>query len=97
MSNRVTEKDLQNIVDRINRMTISPMAPYVKDTEGKFKAQIGNYHLDHAYGGVSLRRMCNTSGGESDVLMIGHAPKRELQSAMWAYIRGLEDAQTRTE
>ena len=96
MSNRVTEKDLQAIVDRLNRMMNSPMAPYVKDASGKYTAQIGNYHLDYAYGGVSLRRMVNSSGGESDVLGIGHATKRELQGAMFAYIQGMDDAQARS-
>jgi len=91
MSNRVTYKDLQNIVDRINRMTNSPMQPYVKEADGKFTAQIGNYHLSHAYGGVSLHRMVNTSGGGvSEQLYCDYVPKRELQSLLWAYIRGME-------
>jgi len=87
MSNRVTEKQLQAIVDRINRITNSPAAPYIDG-----KAQIGNYHLSHAYGGVSLHRMHNESGGVSSPLSIGHVPKRELANLMWAYISGLNDA-----
>jgi len=92
MSNRVTDKDLQNIVDRLNRMTNSPAAPYAKDAAGVYVAQIGNYHLSHAYGGVSLHRMSNGSGGVSEPLMCGHVPKRELQSLLWAFIRGMEVA-----
>ena len=83
--NRVTEKDLQAIVDRINRITGSPSAPYIDG-----KAQIGNYHLSHAYGGVALHRMHNENGGVSSPLSTGHIPKRELAALMYAFINGLE-------
>jgi hypothetical protein len=95
MSTRVTEKDLQAIVDRLNRMTNSPMAPYEKDANGHFKAQIGNYHLSHAYGGVCLHRMVNGSGGVTAPVLQGHVPKRVLQDAMFAYIQGLQQDQCR--
>jgi hypothetical protein len=83
--NRVTEKDLQAIVDCINRITGSPSAPYIDG-----KAQIGNYHLSHAYGGVCLHRMCNDAGGVTSPLSTGHIPKRELAALMYAFINGLE-------
>jgi hypothetical protein len=83
--NRVTEKQLQAIVDRLNRITGSPMEPYI----GR-EAQIGNYHLSHAYGGVCLHRMFNEGGGVSSPLSIGHVPKRELAALMYAYISGIE-------
>ena len=83
--NRVTEKRLQAIVDRLNRITNSPMEPYI----GR-EAQIGNYHLSHAYGGVCLHRMHNENGGVSSPLSIGHVPKRELAALMYAYISGVE-------
>lgn len=94
--NRVTEKDLQAIVDRINRMMGTPMAPYAKADAlngkggARMVAQIGNYHLDHAYGGVQLCQMVNDGGGVRDVLYSGHVPKRELQTAMFAFICGIE-------
>ena len=88
----VTIKDLQAIVDSLNRMTQSPMAPYLC-TGGRSVAQIGNYHLSQAYGGVALLRMVNDAGGVRDVLMSWHVPRRELQTAMFAYIRGMEDSQ----
>jgi hypothetical protein len=90
MSNRVTDKGLQCIVDRLNRMTNSPMQPWAKDENGVYHAQIGNYHLSHAYGGVSLHRMVSDGGGVTEPVRCGHIPKRELQSAMFAYIEGLQ-------
>lgn len=82
---RITEKDLQAIVDRINRITNSPAVPYIDG-----KAQIGNYHISHAYGGVALHRMHNEGGGVSSPLSTGHIPKRELANLMYAFINGIE-------
>jgi hypothetical protein len=89
MSTRVTDKNLEAIAARINHMTNSPIEAYTR-TLGKLRANIGNYHISHQYGGVCLHRMVNEAGGVSDVLMSGHVPKRELQTAMLAFIRGLE-------
>jgi hypothetical protein len=82
---RITEAHLQAIVDRINRITGSPAEPYIDG-----KAQPGNYHISHAYGGVALHRMSNTSGGVSSPLSTGHIPKRELAALMYAFINGIE-------
>ena len=83
MQNRVTQSQLQAVVDRINRITGSPMVPYIGNA-----AQIGNYHLSGAYGSVCLHRMHNLDGGVSSPLS-GHIPKRELLNLMHAYIQGL--------
>lgn len=84
--NRITEKQLQAVVDRLNRITNSPMQPYVDG-----KAQPRNYHLSHAYGGVCLHRMGNENGGVSSPLSTGHITKRELLNLMHAYISGLNE------
>ena len=70
-SNRVAEKDLENIVARINRMTGSPLTAYTKSADKPVESNIGHYHLDYAYGGVTLYRMANTAagGGLSDCLL----------------------------
>lgn len=85
--NRITDKYLDAIVDRLNRITGSPAAPYIDG-----KAQVGNYHISHAYGGVCLHRMHNESGGVSSPLSTGHIPKRELAGLMHAFIAGMEVA-----
>ena len=84
---RITEKHLQSVVDRLNTITGSPMKPYIDG-----KAQIGNYHLFHAYGGVCLHRMHNEGGGVSSPLSTGHVSKRELAGLLDAFIRGIEFA-----
>ena len=88
----VTIKFLQSVCDRINKATNSPMVPYVKGDDGKHHAQIGNYHLSQAYGGVSLHRMYNEGGGVSDVFSCGHVSKRNLSERMFAFINGIDSA-----
>lgn len=85
---RITIRDLNATVDRINRLTNSPMQPYV-NVGDKYVAQIDCYHLSGAYGGYALHRMYNDGGGVSDVFG-GHLPKRELYERMHAFIRGIE-------
>ena len=91
MQHRVTQSHLQAVVDRINRITQSPMVPYAKDADGKHIAQIGNYHLSGAYGGVCLHRMQNDGGGVSSPLSSGHITNRQLLDLMYAYIQGLNE------
>jgi hypothetical protein len=85
------QRDLEPAVARLNRLTSSPLTPYTRAANGEFRANIGNYYLDQAYGGVCLQRMVNGGGGCSDVLMSGHIPKRELYQRLHAYIRGIEE------
>lgn len=91
MNKRVSVKDLEAIVDRINRMTGSPATSYTKNESGKYVANVGNYHLSEAYGGYALHRMHNESGGVEDVLRCGHVPKAELQRLLFAFICGIEN------
>lgn len=84
---RITDKHLDVLCDRLNRLTNSPMKPYLDG-----KAQVGNYYVSHAYGGVCLDRMHNDGGGVTTPLSGGHIPKRELYNLMQAFIAGLETA-----
>lgn len=90
---RITEKHLKSVVDRINRVTNSPLESYTRDGD-KLTANIGNYHIDFAYGGVSLDRMVSPGGGVSDVFRCGHVTKRELYNRMHAFLEGLEMKQS---
>lgn len=87
---RITEKDLEAVVKRINVITGMPLTPYTRDEHGKCTANIGNYHLSHAYGGVTLHRMHSQGGGVSTPLQCGYVPKRELYQLMHAFLRGME-------
>ena len=92
MKNKITRKNLEAVVLRINEMTGNPVAAYTKSADGKYVANVGNYHLDGAYGGYALHRMQSTGGGIQDVFRIGHVSKRELYNSMFAFIEGIEAA-----
>lgn len=83
---RITDRDLEAIVARINSETGMPLTPYVGGVP-----QVGNFHLSHAYGGVCLHRMSLKPGctGISTPLNGGHVPKRQLYDAMHAFLRGI--------
>jgi len=87
---RTTQKHLEALCDRLNKLTNSPMKAYEKDSDGKYVAQIGNFHLDMAYGGVMLVRMQNSGGGVNCPIGQGHTTKRELYEKLSAYIAGIE-------
>ena len=91
---RIGVKNLQAVVDRINRMAGSPMEPWVRGEDGKLRGQIGNYHLDGAYGGYALHRMVNEGGGIINITD-GYRPKRELYDLLFAFIRGMETCETK--
>ncbi len=86
---RITQKDLEVLVKHINFKTNSPETPYTKEN-GKLKANIGNYHLNWAYGGVELVRMDNEGGGITVISNIGFASKRDLFNWMYAFLSGME-------
>lgn len=87
MANRITDKMLDVKVAEINELTGSPVTPYVGG-----KAQIGNYHVSHCYGGVALHRMFNEGGGVTTPFGCGHSTKRELFDKMSAFIAGIRAA-----
>lgn len=88
--NRITESNLNFLVKRINEVTGSPAEPYTKLKNGKFKANIGNYHLDWAYGGVKLVRMHSGGGGIKEVLHSGFTTKRDLYNQLHSFLIGLD-------
>ncbi len=87
MSQRVTKKDLKNIVTRINNITKNPTEYFNSDGE----YNVGHYHLSGAYGGWNLYQTIEKTGACRDVLNIGHVSRPELQRAMFSYIQGLYD------
>lgn len=89
MSNRITQHDLECSADRINKVTNSPIEYCTKIGKPPYHSNIGNYHLDYAYGGVKLVRTCNEHGGITTVSNGGYGTKRELYNWMQAYLAGL--------
>ena len=88
---RITKAMLQGMCDRINRTVGAPLEPYTKQEDGTYKANIGNYHLDGAYGGWCIHRLMNDAGGCDTPIVDAHVPKRELWDLARAYCNGLHD------
>lgn len=86
---RITIKNLEYQVGRINQITGNPETAYTR-IDGKLVANVGHYHLDEAYGGIKLVRMDNDRGGISLVSRDGYGTKRQLSTWMDAFIAGLE-------
>jgi len=86
---RIKQKDLEVLVDKINKVQDCPLTTYTLN-KGKYTANIGNYHLSFAYGGVSLRQLANKDGGASEPLNTGHIPKKALYNVLKAFLAGLE-------
>jgi hypothetical protein len=87
---RITEKNLKALAARINEVTGSPMQTWSRKEDGGMVANVGNYHISFAYGGVNLERITNQGGGVSCPLGMGHGPKRALWDKMHAFLAGLE-------
>jgi hypothetical protein len=89
MSNTITVKMLESRVKYLNKITNSPETSYTRSGD-KITANIGNHYLDGAYSGYTVDRMCNESGGVTEIFS-GHMPKRDLYNKLNAYISGIEE------
>jgi len=90
MSKRITESMLESVVNLINEAANTPKETYTKDESGKYKSNIGNYHLGYAYGGVQLQKIVNNGGGITTPLYTGYTTKRELYTVLNSFLAGLE-------
>jgi len=87
---RIDRQQLDRLVSRINKTLNRPEEPSTKDETGRYRANIGNFHISGAYGGVSLEEICTDSGGVNDVFHCGHISKRELYVRLVAFLDGIE-------
>jgi len=84
-----SKKTLEALCELINTATGSPLTPYTR-TESGLTANIGNFHLSGAYGGVCVHRMHNDGGGITEPIWSGHISKAKAETKMRAYLAGLE-------
>lgn len=88
---RITDTQLDNVCKRISKALGYAEEPFYKGTDGQYHPNPHNYHIDSAYGGVSLVKFGNEGTGTYDVLACGHVPKRELFSLLLAFEQGLTE------
>jgi len=90
---RITNSDLEKYVDYLNRLTGNPVKTYTRTVipgAVTSKANIGNYHISGAYGGVELHRINTEGGGVTVPLSTGYCTKRELYNAINSFISGVK-------
>lgn len=83
---RITQKDIEMVVERLNVMRGQAPEPFVN---GMWN--VGTYYISGAYGGWKLVRVANESGAESDPIGSGYVPRRQLYDLIQSYIRGVLD------
>ena len=84
---RITIKQIEAVINWLNEELKRPLKPYIKEN-GKFTAQIGNFHLYQAYGAFGLNEMASEGGGVRTIIHLG--TKKELYTALHKLIQGIE-------
>jgi len=84
---RITDRDIEQGLQRLNELAGRPLQPYVKNPDGKYHAQVGNFHYSAAFGGYQLEEMGGEHGGTRT--FGGFGTKRELLTRINAMIDGL--------
>ncbi len=87
----ITKIMLTEQVERLNVLTSNPLTPWTLVKTGReVTANIGNYSLDWAYGGVQLQQVCTESGGITHPLNTGYATKKVCFDAIYDFIIGIK-------
>ena len=84
---RTTLAQIRLLITELNKQLNRPLKPYIKEN-GKYTAQIGNFHLYQAYGAYGLHEMANECGGIRETISLG--TKKELYTALHKLIQGVE-------
>jgi len=84
---RITDRDIEQGLQRLNELAARPLQAYAKDAAGLSYSQVGNFHHSAAYGGYQLVEMWNEHGGIHN--HGGFGTKRELLTRINAMIDGL--------
>lgn len=88
---KLTKRDrLDAMVLRLNQRLGLPIEPWFQNVTGGNRANIGNIHLDSAYGGLKLEQMMNDAGGVRTVGSdLRHTPK-EMAMVLRAMLDALD-------
>lgn len=89
--NRITDKDLDGLLARLNRLAGTPLEYCTKQADGTITINVGHFHIDRAYGGCKLVQTCSAGGGIRTVIHSGYVPKRAVYDLTYAYLIGFVD------
>ena len=85
MAIRITDKDLDNLCNRMNETLGKPLKPWIREND-RNKAQIGNIHVYSCLGVYALHEMVNESGGIR--VIVSGSTKRECFDLGHAWLNG---------
>lgn len=80
--------NLESQIQYLNQITGNPEQTWIR-VDGQNIAQIGNYHLEGAYGGWNLAQIVNIHGAITNPLGGGFCSKTELYAKINAFIIGI--------
>lgn len=89
------EYDNERLVFQINKLSGFATESYTLLENGKYQDNLGNYHLDYAYGGVKLVQLVNQGGGIRTISGGGYGTKKELYHFLDGMLQGLTNTQKR--
>ncbi len=84
---RTTLAQIELLITELNKQLDRPLKPYIKEN-GKYTAQIGNFHLYQAYGAYGLHVISNEGCCIRETIALG--TKKELYTALHKLIQGVE-------
>ena len=87
MSNRITNAQLESVIELLNETLDRPINPITR-TKGKNKCNVGNFHLYSAYGAYGLHETVNESGGARATIELGS--KRVLFEGVHLLLKGIQ-------
>lgn len=92
---RVSQRNIDRVLDRLNQTTGNPKDPYTKcDPSKKFpsgyRCNVGNYHYSSQAGGVAIEQMMEGGGVRT---IIDRGTKREVYEKLHALIDGIDIGQ----
>ena len=88
---RITRKVLERQVAEINQDLGFATEAYTKGADGKYRANVGTYVLNHSgiYGGYEITQLCNEGGGCREIFYHGRVSAKEMHHILTVYREGL--------
>ena len=86
---RVTKKQLQGMVENLNRMLDRPEYAYTRGEDGRLKPNGGHFMLDIDAGGYALEEMLDKGGVQQPIM---RCSAREMWHALRGVFEGLRMA-----
>lgn len=97
MAQKITRPFVERQLENLNRKCGTPLQPYLNLNDGNgIQPQAGNYHLDNAYGGYALVRMCQQGGGTSQVGNTGFVSLKVISMYIRMFSEGYTAAKEAT-